>query len=219
MRMERKSVLDQVDYHELTNLFRMGLTDSVSKWFNDNANTQSEKSRVLEKVLFNLGVLWQRGDIPLTALYVSSKIAEHLVAKQFDSGSPLSEEKRKVIILGTMKDDYHTLGKLIVKRFLSPFFDVHDIGVNVDAKLFVKTAKEKDADIIAVSALMMNSVYQIPNLRALIDATEWKKKPLLLVGGAPFSVNPNLYTEIGADAFVDSAVYAVQKINELLEGR
>ncbi len=210
---------DQREYRELTNLFRMGLTDSVSRWFAENLKTSSDKTRVLEIVLANLGELWEKGEIPLTSLYVSSKIAEHLVTTLIDSGSLHSEERRAVIILGTMKDDYHVLGKSIVKRFLSPFFDVHDVGVNVEPEVYIKSAKQNDADIIAVSALMMNSVYQIPNLRKLIDSTEWKKKPLLIVGGAPFSVNPNLYSEVGADDFADSAVYAVKKINELLEGR
>lgn len=209
----------QRDYLELTNLFQMGLTDSVSRWFADNLKASSDKTRVLEIVLVNLGELWEKGEIPLTSLYVSSKIAEHLVTTQIESGSSLSEKRRAVIILGTMKDDYHALGKLIVKRFLSPFFDVHDVGVNVAPEVYIETAKENDADIIAVSALMMNSVYQIPNLRTLIDSTDWKKKPLLIVGGAPFSVNPNLYSEVGADDFVESAVFAVKKINELLEVR
>ena len=115
-----------------------------------------------------------------------------------------------------MSDDYHSLGKNLVKKFLIPFFAVYDLGVNVSVEKFISNAQEYNADIIAVSALMMNSVLQLRSLKEAIDASKWTKKPKLLVGGAPFTIDPELFEHTGADASAPTALVVARECMHLV---
>ena len=64
-------------------------------------------------------------------------------------------EKKGKIVLGTVKGDLHSIGKNILKLlYETSGFEVWDLGIDVDLFQFVDKAKEVDADIIAMSALL-----------------------------------------------------------------
>lgn len=204
------------EYRKLLHLFRNGLRQSVVQWFTDANLLPTEMLSVIENLLRDIGNAWVQGEIPLTTIYVTAKMSEEITAMLSYSSEKGIEKKDYRIVLGTMREDFHSLGKNLVKQFLSPFFEVVDLGTNVDTNVFVEKAQEVEADIIAVSALMMNAVNKIPNLRELIDTASWKKKPKLLVGGAPFTINPRLHHKVGADAYAASAFHAVEECWKLL---
>jgi len=212
-----KDLMNSVDYLNLLDAFRNGLRDSVMAIYDEAKLTSFDTVLLLEKIMIDLGALWQAGKIPLTSLYVGSRITEDIAAKLFDESSE-DIPKRGVIILGTIEEDYHSLGKNIVKRFLSPFFEVYDLGNDVPTEQFISKAKEIDAHIIAVSALMLNSISFIHDLRREIDGNIWECKPKLLVGGAPFVIDSELADIVGADAFVSSAFESVQTCLDLIGG-
>jgi 5-methyltetrahydrofolate--homocysteine methyltransferase len=89
---------------------------------------------------------------------------------------------------------------------------VIDLGVDVAPATFVETAADKDADIIAVSALLtttmtgMADVVTLKNERALASR--------ILIGGAPLSLE--YCREIGADGYGVDARQAVAKARELI---
>ena len=206
-----------VDYPHLLDSFKNGLRESVMVVFNEAKLTLHQTVLLLGKAMTDLGELWQAEKIPLTSLYVASRITENIAQGLFND-SPEDTQRRGVIVLGTIEEDYHSLGKNIVKRFLTPFFEVHDLGNDVPPDQFVNKAKEVRANIIAVSALMLNSVAFIHDLREEIDNNTWDIKPKLLVGGAPFVIDSELADIVGADASADSAFESVQACLDLVGG-
>lgn len=210
-------LLKHIDYTHLINSFANGLKESVMGVFNEEQLTPHHTVLLLEKVMHDLGDLWQAEKIPLTSLYVASRITEDIAAKLFTENAE-DIPKRGVIVMGTIEEDYHSLGKNIVKRFLTPFFEVHDLGNDVPCNQFIRKAKEVGAHIIAVSALMLNSVNFVHDLRKEIDNTMWDKKPKLLVGGAPFVIDSELAGIVGADASAGSAFESVQTSLDLVGG-
>lgn len=213
--MTQKIPVPNNEILRLVDLFRTGLKDSVNKWFEEANLCTEEELKVFEVVLNRIGDLWEKEEIPLTSVYVASKIAEELaktrLRPEIEGKSP-----KGTIVMGTVSEDTHSLGKNIVKRFLSPFFEVHDLGNDVRLEDFIHHAKRTEADIIAVSALMMNSIQQLPHLRDLVEQTEWTQKPKILVGGAPFSINPELCEKVGADDCSGFAFDTVEKAMILL---
>jgi 5-methyltetrahydrofolate--homocysteine methyltransferase len=58
------------------------------------------------------------------------------------------------VAIGTVKGDLHDIGKNLVASLLEGGgFEVIDLGVNVTPEKFIETVKDKNANIIAMSAL------------------------------------------------------------------
>lgn len=120
------------------------------------------------------------------------------------------------IVLGTIKGDIHEIGKnLVGTMFTASGFAVHDLGVDVPFDAFVEKAKEVNANVVGVSALLTTTM---ANQRRVVEAFEkagLRSKVKLLVGGAP--VTRGWASEIGADGYAEDAVGAVKVARELLK--
>ncbi|MCL4385744.1 MAG: corrinoid protein [Actinobacteria bacterium] len=119
------------------------------------------------------------------------------------------------IVIGTVKGDIHEIGKSIVAALLSAKgFDVTDLGIDVDSDAFINNIIEKNANILAMSALLPITM---PYQGVVIE--ELKKRGLrekvrVMVGGAP--VTQEHADKIGADGYADNAVDAVKLAEKLM---
>jgi 5-methyltetrahydrofolate--homocysteine methyltransferase len=110
------------------------------------------------------------------------------------------------VIMGAVKGDLHDIGKNLVALMLEGAgFMVVDLGNDINPEDFVAAAKEHDAAIIGMSALLVTTMPQmkitVDKLRAAGLATK------AIVGGAPLT---QAYAdEIGADGYASDAPGAV----------
>ncbi len=118
------------------------------------------------------------------------------------------------IAIGTVKGDLHDIGKNLVAAMLEGGgYEVIDLGVNVDPAKFVAAVKDKNARIVALSALLTTTM---PAMKTTIDALKQagvRDQVKVMVGGAP--VTEKYAEEIGADGFSQSAAGAVAAAREL----
>jgi 5-methyltetrahydrofolate--homocysteine methyltransferase len=92
--------------------------------------------------------------------------------------------------------------------------EVIDLGVNVPPQKFVDAAREHDAHLIGVSALLTTTM---PNMRAVVEAVRAANlSTRVVIGGAP--VTPEFAAQIGADGFAPDAGSAVDLARRLLAG-
>src|SRR5512140_1515608 len=119
------------------------------------------------------------------------------------------------VAIGTVKGDLHDIGKNLVASLLEGGgFEVIDLGVNVTPEKFIETVKQKDANIIAMSALLTTTM---PAMKTTIDALKQagiREKVKVLIGGAP--ITQKYADEIGADGYSDNAVGAVSVAKQVL---
>ena len=112
------------------------------------------------------------------------------------------------VAIGTVKGDLHDIGKNLVASLLEGGgFEVIDLGVNVPPEKFIASINEKQANIIAMSALLTTTM---PAMKTTIDALKQagvRSKVKVLIGGAP--ITQKYADEIGADGFSETAVGAV----------
>jgi len=93
-------------------------------------------------------------------------------------------------------------------------FEVTDLGTNVGAEKLVAAAREKNAQIVAMSALLTTTMI---GMRAVIEAlAQAGLRPgvKVLVGGAPLS--RAFADQIGADGYSNSAPGAVKVAKSIL---
>ena len=112
------------------------------------------------------------------------------------------------VVIGTVKGDLHDIGKnLVAAMFEGGGFEVIDLGVNVTPEKFIETVKAKNANIVAMSALLTTTM---PAMKTTIDAFKQagvREQVKILIGGAP--ITQKYANEIGADGYSDNAPAAV----------
>lgn len=117
------------------------------------------------------------------------------------------------VVIGTVKGDLHDIGKNLVAAMLEGGgFDVIDLGVNVSPDQFVKAVKEKQANIVAMSALLTTTM---PSMKTTIEALKQagvRDRVKVIIGGAP--ITQKYADEIGADGYSDNAPAAVNLVKQ-----
>lgn len=112
------------------------------------------------------------------------------------------------VAIGTVRGDLHDIGKNLVASLLEGGgFEVIDLGVNVAPEKFIATITEKQANIVAMSALLTTTM---PAMKSTIEGLRQagvRDKVKVLIGGAP--ITQQYADEIGADGYSESAVGAV----------
>lgn len=146
---------------------------------------------------------------------IAAEVSENMLAKF--SNPP---EKIGRVVIGTAYGDMHTLGKRIVMGCLkSLMVDVIDLGTNVSADKFVDAALAVNAQVIAISAMMLHTASGENGslrVRALLKARRLEDSIKLAVGGAPYRYNRELYVKVGADAWAPDGVTAAKAIVQLI---
>jgi len=116
-------------------------------------------------------------------------------------------------VIGTVEGDLHDIGKNLVGMMLKgAAIAVVDLGVNVPAERFVEAAREHDARLIGLSALLTTTM---PNMRKVVEAIKASDlNTKVMIGGAP--TTPEFAEQIGADGFAPDAGSAVDLAKSLL---
>jgi methanogenic corrinoid protein MtbC1 len=104
------------------------------------------------------------------------------------------------VVIGTVKDDIHNIGKDIVSNMLAASgFDVIDIGVDVPAENFVKALKDSGAKVLAMSCLLVPCYDSIKATVEALKKEGLRSKVKVIIGGGP--VDGNVVKYAGADAY------------------
>jgi 5-methyltetrahydrofolate--homocysteine methyltransferase len=117
------------------------------------------------------------------------------------------------IILATVKGDIHDIGKNIVALLLRNYgYHVIDLGKDVSAEDIIKKAKDKNPDVIALSALMTTTMVNMKEVITLARAKGIQKS--FMIGGAV--VTEAYANSIGA-SFAKDGVEAVRVVEKLIK--
>jgi 5-methyltetrahydrofolate--homocysteine methyltransferase len=112
------------------------------------------------------------------------------------------------VVIGTVRGDQHDIGKnLVIAMLEGGGYEVADLGVDVSPEKFVQRIKDKNPDIVAMSALLTTT---LPAMKTTIEAIQQaglRDKVKIIIGGAP--VTQNFANEIGADGYSETAAGAV----------
>ena len=104
------------------------------------------------------------------------------------------------VVIGTVQGDVHDIGKNIVATMLRcAGYDVRDLGTDVPPGVFVDTAKETGAALVALSGLL---TVAFDSMKATVEAfadAGMRDSVKIIIGGGP--VNEMVLGFCGADAY------------------
>ena len=118
------------------------------------------------------------------------------------------------VCIGTVQGDLHDIGKNIVKMMMEgKGLEVIDLGTDVPAEKFVKTAIEENCQVICCSALLTTTMHVMDEVVKAAEAANIRDKVKIMIGGAP--VSDDFCKQIGADAYTADAASAANLAAEL----
>jgi len=121
------------------------------------------------------------------------------------------------VVIGSLKGNIQGLGKDIVAAALrSAGFQVVDLGVNVSPEMFVTTAQNEKAQVIAVSVSVDETVPFLKEIVNILDKKELRGRVKTVIGGR--AVSEQTCKEYGIDAYARDAWDCVKKVKGLLKG-
>lgn len=119
------------------------------------------------------------------------------------------------IVIGSLKGNKQGIGKDIVAATLrAAGFQVKNLGVDVEPEEFVESALEENAQIIAVSVTLDETVQYLGDLMKIIEEKGLRDKIKVVVGGR--AVSEKTCEEYGLSAYAKDAWDCVKKVKELL---
>lgn len=158
-------------------------------------------------------------DTNLAQHFMTSQIAAEVTEKMLTLFKAAPEIVGRVVI-GSASGDLHTLGKRIVIGCLkAQMIEVTDLGVNVLAEKFVDEAVAHHAQVIGVSAMMVHTARGeggAIKVRQILKARGLEGTIKLVVGGAPFRFDPDLYKLVQADGWAENGVSAAKVIMDCI---
>ena len=126
-----------------------------------------------------------------------------------------ADEYPGTVVIGTAQGDLHDIGKNLVAMMLEGAgFKVYNLGRDVAPEKFVEAVKEKEANIVGISALMTTTM---PGMKRTIDALAragLRDRVKVMVGGAP--VNQAFCDDIGGDGYAKDSTAAVVRAKQLM---
>jgi methanogenic corrinoid protein MtbC1 len=177
-------------------------------------NSSGSSESLIVDVLETIGTEWENGKYALSQVYMSGRICEELAA-HLPVQAYTSRENMPAMAIALL-NDYHALGKRMVLSVLhSTGYAVTDYG-RMDVPNLVAAIKQDGIQIILISVLMLPSALHVKDLRQALNAAGLPVK--IVVGGAPFRLNKELWKTVGADAAGHTAANAIEIIHSICRG-
>lgn len=190
------------------------IVEDTKKAMEEGASAKALLDEILLPAINEVGELFDKGKYFLPQLIASAEAMkasiEYMepVLLQAKEGTDMP-----TVVIATVEGDIHDIGKNLVALMLKNYgFHVIDLGKDVPKEKIIEAAREHNAQIIALSALMTTTMQQ---MRHVIDyAKEREIDAKIIVGGAV--VTEEYAQEIGADGYSKDAADAVKLTQKLL---
>ena len=205
--------------HPLMKAIKDGLLDetvSLTEKMLEDTDPMEVVNTYLIPALDKTGELFEKGTLFLPQLLQAANAAQgafEIVKKRLSKVSSDTDVVKGPIVIATVQGDIHDIGKNIVKVILENYgYQVIDLGRDVAPEEIVKVAKERQAPLVGLSALMTTTLKSMEETISQLTKEELGCK--VMVGGAVLT--PDYALKIGADYYAKDAKKAVDIAKEVI---
>jgi methylmalonyl-CoA mutase cobalamin-binding domain/chain len=193
--------------------------DTIQDAVNDALKTESPENvlQAMSEGMLEVGRLYEEKEYYLPELVLAGETMEEAL-KILRPKLKAGKVGKGKVLAATVKGDLHDIGKNIVVTLLTAAgYDVIDLGKDVDSKLIAQKAKDENADIIALSALLTMTVVEIQEVVKYMKELGIRDKVKIICGGAP--LNQELADKLGADISCDDAVQGIEVCDKIMAAK
>lgn len=190
------------------------IVEDTKKALEEGHEAKAILDNVLLPAINEVGELFDKGKYFLPQLIASAEAMKASIEYM----EPIllqaqTSENMPTVVIATVEGDIHDIGKNLVALMLKNYgFHVIDLGKDVPKEKIIEAAREHNAQVIALSALMTTTMQQ---MRHVIDYAKEQQMPAkIIVGGAV--ITQEYADEIGADGYSRDAADAVKLTQKIL---
>lgn len=210
---EKGSVTDKL-YADVLKGNGTAIVEDTKRALEQGHEAKALLDNVLLAAINEVGELFDKGKYFLPQLIASAetmKASIEYLEPMLAVGA--SDREMPTVVIATVEGDIHDIGKNLVALMLKNYgFRVIDLGKDVPKEKIIGAAREHQAQVIALSALMTTTMQQ---MRHVIDYAKTEKVDAkIIVGGAV--ITQEYADEIGADGYSKDAADAVKLTKRIL---
>lgn len=174
--------------------------------------------RVFQPAQHEVGRLWQMNQLSVAQEHYCTA-ATQLIMSQLYPYLFSAERTGRTMVATCVSGDLHEIGVRMVSDFLEmEGWDTFYLGANTPTPSLLQTLAQRRADVLAVSATLTSHVRAVAELIRAVRGSQAGREVKVMVGGYPFNVAPELWRQVGADAFARDAEDAIATAQRLAAG-
>lgn len=198
----------------LLHINRMKAAEIFEKCYESEKGFEQLEQLAIQS-LERIGTGWEKGTVSLSQVYMSGVICEELIDKYLPKFQIKRTDIPRMAIAVLL--DHHALGKRIVYSILrAGGFEIMDFGQGLSVEELVAKTIENKIEILLISTLMLPSALKVKMVREQLAAHGVALR--IVVGGAPFRLDKDLWQTVGADADGKNASNIIRTIEALMKG-
>ena len=227
---ERENAALQLDGHEYAYADRIVLQAAEAVATHEPLDFIND---YLMRAMQRLGDGFGRGEVSLPHLLKSADVMKQVMGfleeyMNVQSGAGIHDgiQYKGTIVLGTVYQDVHSIGKDLAKTLFENYgYRVIDLGVMTPLQGYIDAAKEHGADAIGMSALLVQTSNHMITVSKMMQE-QGLADTCVLIGGAPVSHRHAAYVAMAGDDdvrhmrknvfYCPTAMDGVNTMNELL---
>jgi methylmalonyl-CoA mutase cobalamin-binding domain/chain len=176
---------------------------------------------IFQPVLRETGRLWQLQQVGIAQEHFVTVSVETFMARLHDRILfPVGVGKGRrgtTVVAASVGEELHDVGiRMVADFFATDGWDTYYTGANIPVQSIIEAVRDQKADIIALSTTMPRHLPDVQYLIRSLRADQRTAGVKIIVGGYPFRIVPNLWKQIGSDAYGATAEEAVAIANRLV---
>ena len=160
---------------------------------------------------------YEKGEYYIADLIMAGELVTNLFKiAGMDYSAAAARAPRGKILVGTVYDDIHDVGKnIFVSMLRSEGFEVVDLGTDVPTEDFIETIRREKPAILGISGILTSVIENIKEVIDAITAAGLREDIKVILGGALAGKEYADY--VGADGFSSDAIEGVEICRKWLE--
>jgi len=154
-----------------------------------------------------VGRLWSVGELSVAEEHYCTAATQLIMSQLYPHIFAVARRGRTLVATSVARELHELPIRMVADFFEMAGWDTYYLGASTPASDVVRTVLDQKADVVAVSATMANHV---AGVKDVVDALRAASDSKIMVGGWPFSQDPDLWQRVGADGCAENAQDAVE---------
>lgn len=164
---------------------------------------------ILQPCLYEIGRLWEQGEISVAQEHLASALVARLMAVLYPSLELVQPPKGRAVVTAA-PNEFHETGARCVADLLSlDGWEIDYLGANTPQGELLAYLHRRRPDLLAISVAMTFNLDLTQEVVTAIRQDSDLKNLKVMVGGLAFELQPELWQATGADGYAPDAKKAV----------